>query len=726
MNRYLLGGLGLLLAAFSLATGAAEVEIAGVQCHHSSCKVLIKPVQGAKDYRIYDIKNPLDQKYAGLIHLIADAGCNGNRAYDLTNSSCYRQLATNADGSLKFPYVAEGGYGNGGASKGPTGYDGPSHVLDFNGVGDGNPHTLVVEAVDALGPAPKYNLYKETNIKAFEPLFQMAPMPGMPVMLGSNKGKNDDGVTVTNGQGPYTNQPKVIATSRQFTVQADRSQTPIISGAQQVFLDTFEDGSPLVQLPGDCENFLNDRGDWGGRDWTLNAGTAKEWRIQARQIDCARTVPFVMSNHFMEVLADRESTIYGSHAMTPERSFQLNGGILHMSQMVDDVQSGGRWMNFEVAPASDPLVHWNHQDKSLNSKNQWLFMETFRDDAHFLISDGPASGPEVPGAFAEPWGASRAQLFDPITLSPNGFGFDNKRRWDFFLSATWAAFFIEGRLVAQGPVPADKGAWLSGQLKVYFTDYLYHSESGQKQMKTNKVNNPIGDCNIPMFAPWFNDADIGTKPGEPITTVIDGVRIPASSYIGVPTLCQTVTPPGFGFPRTNEWHRDNMSVSVIPASLTGAKDFSSLSALVQPPKVVPPNFGTPAPSPVNCVVSAWGLDTMVRETVNADGSKTQVWQHTRTIDTPPSNGGAACPALVETWTVVVPPPVVQYEVPHINAYGLTASGVRSSVVADKVPSGTKCPGKQLGTTSFRSVKGQKNVAGVVIARDLYAACAVAK
>jgi len=358
-----------------------------------------------------------------------------------------------------------------------------------------------------------------------------------------------------------------------------------------VFLDRFEDaeGAALVQQPGDCENYTNDRGDWGGREWTLNAGTDKAWRIIARQNNCSETMPFVMGSHFMEVLSDRQSTIYSSHAMTPERSFQLNGGILHLTQMFDDVQSGGRWTNFAVAPAGDPLQHWNHQDSALNNGNQWLFMETFRDDSHFLISDGPAVGnPRQHGDWAEPWGASRADMYDARIYSPNGHGFDNKRRWDFFLSATHAALFIDGRLVAQGPVPTDKGAWLNGALKIYFTDYLYHSEAGQKQMLTNRITNPQGDCNIPMMAFWFNDVELGTRAGSQVMTMLNGVRMPANGYGN--NICRQDTPPGFGFPRTQEWHRDDMGASVIPANLTSPDDFSSLAALVQPPKIVAPKI----------------------------------------------------------------------------------------------------------------------------------------
>jgi len=562
-----------------------DVTITGVQVFHSSARIYFAPVRGAKDYRIYDVNNPNDVKYAGLIHLTAAPGCAGNTNYDLLNSSCQSHFVTYADGSLAFPYRVAGSYPTG-ALGGPTGYDGPGYLIDYNGLGDGKQHTLVVEAVDALGPAPYMNLYKETDIKHFTAMVPHQHDPSHMVMLGSNKGPTQDGKTSTNGQGPSTNSPNVIARSQPLIVQRDVAYTPIIAGASQVFLDTFEDaeGATLTEQPGDCENYTNEHGDWGGREWTLNAGTDRAWRIIARQINCTETVPFVMSNHFMEVLSDRESTIYSAHAMTPDRSFTLNGGILHVTQMVDSVQSGGRWMDFNIAPADDPLTHWNHQDAALNKANQWIFMEVFRDDGHFLISNGPATNdPKQVGAWTESWGVNRGDLYDGRVFSPNGQGFDNKLRWDFFLSATWAALFIDGRLVGQGPVPADKATWLSRPLKIYFTDYLYHSESGQKQLMSNLIANPIGDCNIPMLAYWFNDPETGTVAGAQITTMLNGLRVPANGF--GKNVCKQDTPAGFGFPRTNEWHRDDMGVSVIPSNLTKADDFSSLGALVQPPKI---------------------------------------------------------------------------------------------------------------------------------------------
>src|SRR5438477_339503 len=76
--------------------------------------------------------------------------------------------------------------------------------IEWNSLGDGQAHTLVVEAVDQLGPAPQANLYSGLNNTPV-----VSPMPAG-AMLGGDKGATADGKVSTNGQGPYTNNPQVI------------------------------------------------------------------------------------------------------------------------------------------------------------------------------------------------------------------------------------------------------------------------------------------------------------------------------------------------------------------------------------------------------------------------------------------------------------------------------------------------------------------------------------
>lgn len=67
------------------------------------------------------------------------------------------------------------------------------------------------------------------------------------------------------------------------------------------------------------------------------------------------------------------------------------------------------------------------------------------------------------------------------------------------------------------------------------------------------------------------------------------------------------------------------------------------------------------PVPVDCVVSAWTLQSVTAWSACVDGVQTRSETWVRTIITQPANGGAVCPALTETRTgtqscTVTPPP----------------------------------------------------------------------
>jgi hypothetical protein len=66
---------------------------------------------------------------------------------------------------------------------------------------------------------------------------------------------------------------------------------------------------------------------------------------------------------------------------------------------------------------------------------------------------------------------------------------------------------------------------------------------------------------------------------------------------------------------------------------------SYIVTFVPPPVVLPP---------VDCVVSEWGVWSDPPWLACADGFQSRSIVRTRTIVTQPANGGAACPALVET------------------------------------------------------------------------------
>src|SRR5258708_885576 len=197
------------------------------------------------------------------MHLTASAGCPG--------TSCTSHFVTQADGvNPLFPYqLANSGSG------GPQILDVPATQIEYNLTADTQAHTLVVEALDQLGPVPQASLYSGARTT---PLVSPAPQGSM---LGSNKGPTGDGNISTNGQGPYTNRPQIIARSPTFVVQMrpDIKALPSRPTAGQVFLDTFENAeNATIRLLSRSE--AGDTfGNVGAMTFSMNASTPKEWTI---------------------------------------------------------------------------------------------------------------------------------------------------------------------------------------------------------------------------------------------------------------------------------------------------------------------------------------------------------------------------------------------------------------------------------------------------------------
>src|SRR5215208_3719894 len=125
----------------------ATVTVTGYSASHSAVKVFYRPVPGAKDYRVYDVNDPNNVKYAGLVHLTPSTTCPG--------PYCDKHFVLASDGVTPvFPYQIANG-----PSGGPQSLDVPATQIDWNSMGDGQPHTLIVEAVDAVGPVPEGSLY---------------------------------------------------------------------------------------------------------------------------------------------------------------------------------------------------------------------------------------------------------------------------------------------------------------------------------------------------------------------------------------------------------------------------------------------------------------------------------------------------------------------------------------------------------------------------------------
>ena len=576
------------------AQAGASLVVTGVATNHSSARVFFQPVTGARDYRIFDSAAPTNVKYAGLTHLTPSAGCPG--------LFCLNHFVAQSDGLTPvFPYQVANG-----AAGGPQVLNVPATDIEWNSLGDGLQHTLVVEAVDQLGPVPQSNLYSGLlNLPILNALLPAA-------MLGSNKGATADANISTNGQGPFTNTPQVIARSLPFLVQArqDLKAIPSRPSASQPFFDTFENAENATITQLSRQDAASDTfGNLGSMTYSMNAGTPKEWSIEYRQADNINSMPFVASDHFMDMLFDGATpgtsapthTIYGSMSMSPRQTLDMsNARALHLTMEVDAHQSFRRWLAFELAPASDPLQAWDPSNatRGLNSTDQALFLEFKDGGCTFDIFTGPKSqsDPSPSGSAGGPangarlWGQAGSvggapimcgagELYNPSRFTNNGFGLDDRSRFDFFLTQDHAALFQDGRLIVQSAIPAGSFPWANLPLKAYYSHYLYHSDADLVDLKTFQ-NSGATMC-YPLNSYWFNDPLNGT---------------PASS-----NACNTNYPAGYGFPHSDERHWDNMGFEVLSASDVPANgDFAIYGSAVQSPDVQAPLFvnaaGSPAPT----------------------------------------------------------------------------------------------------------------------------------
>jgi hypothetical protein len=571
-------------SSHSLALGTLTVT--WVAASNSSVKIYFNPVPGAKDYRVYDVANPNDVKYAGLAHVSPSLNCPG--------PYCHNHFLLQADNVTPvFPYQVGSG-----PTGGPQVLDVPATQVEWNNVGDGRPHTVVVEAVDQLGPVPQRSLYDGVRNT---PL-----VPGG--MLGSNKGPTNDQKTSTNGQGPYTNHPQVIAQSRQFVVRAnqDLKAIPSRASATQLFFDTFEnsENATIRQVSRD-DNIYDSFGNVGVMKYTMNAGTARAWEIEYRRADNLDSMPFISGDHFMDMLFDGASptqdsspthTLYGSMSMTPAQTLDMSGGkMLHMTMEVDAHQSFRRWLAFNLVPASDPLQAWDPEGFAINNTDRGIFLElrdgfctldiyTHRTSPSDPSPTGTAGGTSEYGArlWGLPGGVGGApimcgwdEMYIQENFSKNGLGLDDKSRLDFFISQRHAALFQDGHLIVQSDIPAGSLPWATEPLKAYYSHYLYHSDADIIDLHTYQDSGQSMCYALNSY--WFNNPVSGTAANQ--------------------SICNTAYPPGYGFPHSDERHWDNMGYEVWPAADVPGSDFSTLAPLVQLPTKQAPQFvggGAPA------------------------------------------------------------------------------------------------------------------------------------
>jgi hypothetical protein len=255
--------------------------------------------------------------------------------------------------------------------------------------------------------------------------------------------------------------------------------------------------------------------------------------------------------------------------------------MIHLTMEVDGHVAGRRWMAMALAPAAAPLTNpvWEIP-QAINTTDQALVVQFFPDSCTLNIFTGPTS-PTDSTATGTAGGSSGARLWGSLGQAPqdcqdvslpanfnqngnpNGQGFDSRNRYDFFLTQTHAALFIDGHLLTQSDIPAGTFPWATQPLQASFIHYLYHTDN-------DIADNRTSAC-YPQNAYWYNDPAVGTLASQ--------------------DSCAAAYPAGFGFQRSDERHWDNIGSEVLPTPASPS-DFSSLASLVNLPQAVAPVIST--------------------------------------------------------------------------------------------------------------------------------------
>jgi hypothetical protein len=258
--------------------------------------------------------------------------------------------------------------------------------------------------------------------------------------------------------------------------------------------------------------------------------------------------------------------------------------------LVDSHMSFRRWMGFDLSPASDPLQSWEQPDNhTLNNTNSAFYFDVSMHGCALDIynSSGNASTPAFTSS------CDLSNLFDPQTGQLFSHGFDDRTKWDLFVSQTHVALFQDGRLAYQTDIPASAMPWFSAAaIKAYFTHYTYHTDADINDLETVTFDQTT--LAYPENSYWFNDPVNGTSA--------------SSDSAGI------AYPPGYGFPHSDERHWDNMGFEVLSATSTAASDFSSLGSNVQLPAVQAPQFSSgssSAPTATSTLAAPTSTSTLV-------------------------------------------------------------------------------------------------------------------
>lgn len=376
--------------------------------------------------------------------------------------------------------------------------DSPSTTIDVNGLyGVGNGTYWVIEAVNALGPAPWSNL---SSVLDNMPSYSYAnPPPGYPtpaaaialagvygsllptfnssnilngfsspgVISEANEGTTLDGLFSTNGQGAYTDTPVVIAQSAPFTLTAN-GDGAIPSGmdvlAGYVF-DPFISATTFTIPKYFSSNNLTvpATGPSSDSETYQMLDSAETWNILVQLCDVLHTRTFVAMDHLMDVAFDAGEgnetnaqnnnpmhIAHGYWAIQPTQNFDQSGGkILHTTLEVDDyVENGRRNIGIFLQPTHDLLQQFDGNIP--NTLNNSQSIEIDINSAAYKGEEWITVPPVPPSSTP-----TRNSILFLNYFKPNGVGIDNKARYDVFTAAQIKTYFASSSSLGTSTITVD-------------------------------------------------------------------------------------------------------------------------------------------------------------------------------------------------------------------------------------------------------------------------------
>jgi hypothetical protein len=381
-------------------------------------------------------------------------------------------------------YVA----GNPGSVK----YSGGGLSIEENGLDPTLNNSLVVEAVDKLGPF-------QTMDGSMGP--GAMPMAGMTT-------------SSVNGQGDPSNIPNVIATSGPFPVTV---QPFLLTGAQ-AFQDNFRGGESFTPST-DMDTAV---ASLSSSYFEINEVENSQWRIRTYGADTDASKIFVMGNHFMDTLYDGPTAATSSFShnnnasmvMMPKATADISGGkVLHVTFEVDGHFDSRRWCDVFVAPAGDSLLvpgkffENNQNPDTSGNMFRWEIHSQTCDAQVFqgMNSSGILNDTELfdlaNGVGADDFGPGVRTTWDgnPV-LNGTYQDLDKRHRFDLYLSQTH--FRVEETVLGAAPVIIKDETFPNGvtlpftKCQVYFVHQLYHT--------ANDRNENV-DYGYASSAYWYNN-----------------------------------------------------------------------------------------------------------------------------------------------------------------------------------------------------------------------------